>query len=73
MSSSSTSETLSLPSHHAGIIQPHERLIDSGATHDTRLITEPDEKLRSLIRVNQPELRIKENARVSKLIVLHRA
>ncbi|UCD56351.1 MAG: hypothetical protein JSV16_11005 [Candidatus Hydrogenedentota bacterium] len=63
-------EELSLPPHHLGIIQPHERLIESGVTHCTRFITEPGEKILSLIHVCQADVRIKENARISKLIVL---
>lgn len=63
-------EELSLPPHHLGIIQPHERLIESGVTHSTRFVTETDEKLLSLIHVCQADVRIKENARISKLIVL---
>jgi len=63
-------ETLSLPPHHLGIIQPHERLIEAGATHGTRFITESGEKLISLVRISQADVRIKENARISKLFVL---
>ncbi|MBI5119202.1 hypothetical protein HZA56_22270 [Candidatus Poribacteria bacterium] len=63
-------EDLLLPPHHLGIIQPHERLLESGATHSTRLVTEPGEKLFSLIHVCQSDIRMKENARISKLIVL---
>lgn len=63
-------ETLSLPPDHLGIIQPHIRLIEAGATHDTRFITESEEKLISLLRICQADARIKENARISKLIVL---
>jgi deoxycytidine triphosphate deaminase len=66
------SEKLSLPSDHIAILQPHERLIECGATHGTRLITESEEKLFSLLHVCQADVRIKENARVSKLIIVHR-
>ena len=63
-------EELSLPPHHLAIIQPHERLLESGATHGVRFITEPNEKLLTLIQVGKADIQIKENARVSKLIVL---
>ncbi len=66
-------EELSLPPHHLGIIQPHERLIECGVTHSTRFVTEADERLLSLIHVCQADVRIKENARISKLIVLQHA
>jgi len=63
-------EDVSLPPHHVAIIQPHERLMESGATHGVRLVTEQSEKLLTLIQVGKSDIRIKENARVSKLIVL---
>lgn len=63
-------EELSLPDRHIAIIQPHERIIEAGITHGVRFLTEPDEKLMSIIRVAQAGVRIKENARVSNLIVL---
>ncbi len=63
-------EELELPPHHLAIIQPHPRLIQIGATHNTQLITEPEQKLTCLIHVCQADVRIKENARISKLIVL---
>ena len=63
-------EELSLPPHHLAIVQPHERLIESGATHGVRFFTEPNEQLLALIQVGKADMRIKENARVSKLIVL---
>ena len=63
-------EELSLPSGHIAIIQPHERIIESGITHGTRLVTESDERLFMLIHVGRGGVRIKENARISNLIVL---
>ncbi len=63
-------EELSLPPHHLGILQPHERLIETGATHGVRIITEPGEKLVSLMHVGQADVRIKQNARISELVVL---
>ena len=63
-------EELSLPARHLGIVQPHERLIECGATHGVRFITEPGERLLTLIHVCQADVRIKENARISNLIAL---
>lgn len=63
-------EELSLPPHHLGILQAHERLIQSGVTHGIRFITESHEKLQTLLHVGQADVRIKQNARVSSLIVL---
>jgi len=63
-------EELALPPHHLAIIQPHERLIETGVTHNTLLITEPGQELSTLIQVCQADARIKENARISKLIIL---
>ena len=66
-------EKLLLPADHVAVIQPHERLMESGVTHGTRFITERGEKLVSLMQATQPDVRIKENARISKLIVLQYA
>ncbi|RJP19587.1 MAG: hypothetical protein C4520_12645 [Candidatus Abyssobacteria bacterium SURF_5] len=63
-------EELVLPPHHLAIIQPHERLIECGVTHNTLLVTDPGQKLSTLIQVCQADVRIKENARISKLIIL---
>jgi hypothetical protein len=63
-------EGLSLPSGHVAVIQPLERLIESGITHGIRFIAESDEKPMSIIHVGPGGARIKENARISKLIVL---
>lgn len=64
-------EELSLSANQFAILQPHERLMECGATHGTRLIIEPEEKLFSLLNVCEADVRIKENARISKLIVMH--
>jgi deoxycytidine triphosphate deaminase len=63
-------EELALPPHHLAILQPHERLIECGVSHNTQVITDPGQKLLALIRVSQADLRVKENARISKLIIL---
>lgn len=62
-------EELSLPAGHIAFVQPNQRIIQGGITHDTRLIAEPEEKLLAIIRVGRAGIRIKENARVSKLVM----
>ena len=62
-------EELLLPPGYVALVQPHERIIESGITHGVRLITDPDEKLMSILRAGPAGARIKENARVSNLIV----
>ncbi len=63
-------EEFALPPGHMAILQPHERLVECGVSHAARFITEPDEKLFSLIHVGRAGVEIKQNARVSKLVVL---
>jgi deoxycytidine triphosphate deaminase len=63
-------EELALPPGHMAILQPHERLVECGVSHAARFITEPSEKLSSLIHVGRAGVEIKLNARVSKLVVL---
>jgi deoxycytidine triphosphate deaminase len=63
-------EELALPTGHAAVVQPHERIIESGITHNTHLIVESDEKLLAIVRVSRAGVRIKENARISKLVML---
>jgi hypothetical protein len=63
-------EELSLPSGCIAIIQPHERIIESGITHATRFLTESDDRpIISMIHVGRGRVHIKENARISNLIV----
>ena len=63
-------EEFALPPGHVAILQAHERLIECGVSHAARIITEPAEGLQSLVRVCRAGVEIKQNARVSKLIVL---
>jgi len=63
-------EELSLPSGCIAIIQPHERIIESGTTHASRFVTESDDRLVSMIHVGRGGIHIKENARISNLIVM---
>ncbi|GAB4350745.1 MAG: hypothetical protein Kow0099_34450 [Candidatus Abyssubacteria bacterium] len=63
-------EELTLPPHHLAIVQARNRLIGTGVTHTTRFITEAEQPLASIIHVCQADIRIKENARISEIIVL---
>lgn len=55
---------------HIAFVQPHERLIAAGATHPTFYFRGPREQMETLLTVGSAGLRVKENARVSKLLVL---
>ncbi len=63
-------ETLKIPQDKVGIIQPHLRIIMGGAFHPTLIVTSADSQVRNILRVGEKGLRIKENARISQLIVL---
>ncbi len=56
--------------NHIGYIQPHERLMHAGATHPTFYFRDTRDYLETLLTVGAPRISIKQNARVSKLLVL---
>lgn len=49
------------------IVHPLERLIRAGGSHSTFCVENPDEPIRSLLRVGGEGLSVKENARLSRL------
>jgi len=51
-------------------VQPHERLQLAGATHPTFYYRGRREDLKTLLTVGSAGIRIKENARISKLLIL---
>jgi len=53
-----------------GLISPHPRLLKTGATHPTLFVHEWERDYVLPIQVSRQGLDLKENARVSKLIVL---
>ncbi len=61
-----------LPPRAGAIIQPHEHLLAGGGYHPTLWLSEnsSNEELILPLRVNEPGLNIKENARVSQLLIM---
>lgn len=63
-------ESLLLQDKTVGILQPHHRLVMAGGIHNDHLLIYPDILPAALLHVGPRGLSIKENARVSQLIVL---
>lgn len=63
-------EVVTLAANHIAYVQPHERLLDAGAHHPTFYFRAQRPYLETLLTVGSGGLSIKENARVSKLLVL---
>ena len=63
-------ETPHLEENQIAFLQPHERLMRAGALHGSYNFRETREFLETTIMVGSGGIRIKENARVSKLLVL---
>lgn len=63
-------EVPALTEDQIGFIQPHERLISAGATHPSFYFREERDSLETAITVGSGGIHIKENARVSKLLIL---
>lgn len=63
-------EVPALRSDQIAFIQPHERLIRAGAMHASYYFREEREYIETTILVGSGGIHIKENARVSKLLVL---
>ena len=63
-------ELINFPEGTAGIIFPHLRLIQGGGSHPACVIYSVDEQSSILLQVGSQGLLIKENARVSTLIIL---
>lgn len=62
-------EKLKLDEDEVGILEPHERLLRVGATHPTLFLRGPHENLETLLMVGTPKVRVKQNARISRLLV----
>ena len=63
-------EVAELTDSQVGFVQPHERLVRAGATHPSYYFREVREALETGLVVGGGGVRIKQNARVSKLLVL---
>jgi hypothetical protein len=63
-------ETASLAETQVAFVQPHERLLLAGGSHPTFYFRGQRDQLETLLTVGEAGLRIKENARLSKLLVL---
>lgn len=55
-----------------GIIQPHDHLLEAGGYHPTLWLTAEDsnQEISLPLRVNDPGVKIKENARVSEIMII---
>ena len=63
-------EVPALKGDQIAFIQPHERLVRAGALHASYYFREEREHLETTMFVGAGGVRIKENARVSKLLIL---
>jgi hypothetical protein len=63
-------EKIDLKNHGVIVIFPHSRLLAAGGSHSPVVIESPDDGIQVLLSVGIERLAIKENARVSKALVL---
>jgi hypothetical protein len=63
-------EKIGLTTHGVVIILPHSRLLTAGGSHPPLAIEIPDDEIKVLLSVGNEGLAIKENARVSKVLLL---
>ena len=52
------------------VVLPHERLVAAGGSHSPLVVEKLDETVHVLLQVGKEGLKIKENARVSKAVVI---
>ncbi len=62
-------ETADLGDDHLAFVFPHERLLQAGASHAAFQISGGRDPLGALLTVGAQGVRIKENARVSRLLL----
>jgi len=62
-------ETLRLGEKQIGFLQPHPRLVQSGATLGSRWVKSIDDSLRVILLIPRAGIRLKENARIAQLLV----
>ncbi|MEW6358818.1 MAG: hypothetical protein AB1696_20970 [Planctomycetota bacterium] len=63
-------ESFLLPEGTVGILQPHHRVVMAGAIHNNHILIYPDVLPAALLHVGSMGINIKQNARVSQLVVL---
>lgn len=63
-------ESLALDGGRVGVVHPLPRLQQAGAHHPTFVLTGPADPLETLLTVGEGGCRMKENCRVSRLLVL---
>lgn len=55
---------------HIAFLEPHERLLNAGAWHPSIHVDAPQDPLEMLLTVGERGCAIKENARISRLLLL---
>lgn len=63
-------EGLDLPSGHAAVLQPWGQAAANGLSHPTRMLTGRHSAISVPVSVRDVEIHIKENARLSELLVI---
>ena len=64
-------EKIDLPENYIGFLQPLERIIVNGTTHESMFILANLDKVEVNLRVGKSGLKIKQNSRISNLIILN--
>lgn len=62
-------EQIRLAEDEVGFLEPHERLLRVGVSHPTIFLRGPHESLEIVLMVGTPKVRVKQNARISRLLV----
>lgn len=62
-------EQIALAENEVGFLEPHERLLRVGVSHPTIFLRGPHESLETLLMVGTARVRVKQNARISRLLV----
>jgi deoxycytidine triphosphate deaminase len=62
-------ENFQLSDNQIAMIQPHPHLIMSGCSHPTLTVQKLDENFRMLLWIHKLGIRIKENARISQVVL----
>lgn len=62
-------EKINIPDRYFGFIQPLERILVNGTTHESMFVLSHIDKVEVNLRVGKRGLKIKQNARISNLII----